>query len=75
MMCYVKTVQLIDKRGLFNKQTHIFFIDYVKAFDEVNWQTLWVILKMKGISRCLIQVIKSLYKDMKIPLDLGNKLN
>lgn len=35
--------QLTDKRRQFNKDRHIAFVDYVKAFDKVNPETLWTV--------------------------------
>jgi hypothetical protein len=65
---------LVDKRHKYNLETHIAFIDYEKAFDRVNRQKLWEILPRKGTPMHTVQVIKSLYKETLICVDMGNKV-
>jgi hypothetical protein len=39
--------QVTEKRREYNLETHIAFIDYEKAFDRVNRNKLWQILKRR----------------------------
>ena len=66
--------QIIEKRREFNVETHMVFLDLEKAFDRVNWNQLWQILNRRGISYHLIEVIKSLYKNIRIQIDTGKKI-
>jgi hypothetical protein len=63
-----------DKRREYNLETHIAFVDYEKAFDPVNRQKLWEILPRKGTPMHTVQVIKSLYKETLICVDMGSKV-
>ena len=40
---------IIEKAREFQKNTYFCFIDYVKAFDNVDYNELWEILKEMGI--------------------------
>ena len=46
---------LIEKRGEFNLETHLLFIDYEKAFDNIQRQILFNILKFKTYSRHIVK--------------------
>ena len=45
---------IIEKASEFKKTIYICFIDYAKAFDSVDCNTLWKILKEMGIPDHLI---------------------
>jgi sorting nexin-29 len=45
--------QIIEKRREFNKETHIAFIDFEKAFDNVNRRILWNIMEKERIPKTL----------------------
>ena len=51
----------------------VFFIDWKKAFDHVNWTKLMQILKRTGIDWCERRLISKLYMDqrVKVRLDRG----
>lgn len=38
------------------------FIEFEKAFDSVNKETLWKIMKQYGITEKLIRLVKCMYK-------------
>ena len=67
--------ELINRRREFNLETHLAFVDYTKAFDKVNRDILWLILRKRGIPNHLINAIKSLYINTKIILNLRNSLS
>jgi len=46
----------IKKRRELNLETHLTFLDYVKAFDNVKREKLFEILKSKNISNFLLKV-------------------
>lgn len=53
--------QMIEKLYEFNVPAIFCFLDYSKAFDSVDWNHLWKVLKEMAIPGHLIQLIKSLY--------------
>ena len=52
---------IIEKAREFQKNTYFCFIDYTKAFDCVDHNKLWIILKEMGIPDHLTCLLRSLY--------------
>ena len=52
---------IIKKAREFQKNIYFCFIDYAKAFDCVDHNKLWKILKEMGISEHLTCLLRSLY--------------
>ena len=52
---------IIEKAREFQKYIYLCFIDYAKAFDCVNHNKLWKILKEMGIPDQLICLLRNLY--------------
>ena len=51
---------IIEKAREFQKNTYFYFIDYAKAFDCVDHNKLWKILKEMGIPdhpTCLLRIL------------------
>jgi hypothetical protein len=65
---------LVDKIHEYNLEMHVAFVDYEKSLDQVNRHKLWEILPRKGTPLHIVQVIKSLYKETLICVDMGNKV-
>ncbi|PZC84096.1 hypothetical protein B5X24_HaOG205818 [Helicoverpa armigera] len=55
--------QIIEKCYEFNKPVVLCFIDYSKAFDCVNWQSLLSILLEMGVPKHLAFLVQNLYAD------------
>ena len=53
--------QIIEKAREFQKNIYVWFIDYAKAFDCVDHNTLWKILKEMGIPDHLTCLLRNLY--------------
>ena len=53
------------------KKIYLLFIDYAKAFDCMNHNKLWKILKEIGISDCLTCLLKNLYAGQKATVRNG----
>ena len=52
---------IIEKAREFQINNYLCFIDYAKAFDCVDHNKLWKILKEMGIPDCLTCLLKNLY--------------
>ena len=56
---------IIEKAREFQKNIYFFFIDYAKAFDCVDHNQLWKILKEMGIPDHLTCLLRNLYADQE----------
>ena len=52
---------IMEKAREFQKNTYFCFIDYAKAFDCVDHNKLWKILKEMGIPEHLTCLLRNLY--------------
>jgi hypothetical protein len=57
--------QILERRGQFNRDTVVAFLDYSAAFDSVDRQSLWGLLKLCGIPGIFITLIKNCYNASK----------
>ena len=63
---------ITEKARTFQKNIYFCFIDYAKAFDCVDHDKLWKILKEMGISNHLICLLRNLYagQEATVKLDM-----
>ena len=61
---------IIEKAREFQKNIYFCFIGYAKAFDSVDQNKLWKILKEMGIPDHLICLLRNLYAVRKQQLEL-----
>ena len=54
-------LSIIKKAGEFQKNIYFCFIDYAKAFDCVDHNKLWKIVKEMGIPEHLTYLLRNLY--------------
>ena len=59
---------VIEKAREFQKNIYFGFIDYTKAFDCVNHNTFWKILKDRGIPDHLSCLLRNLYTGQELEL-------
>ena len=52
---------IIEKAREFQKNIYFYFIDYAKAFDCVDYNNLWKILKEMGVLDHLTCLLRNLY--------------
>jgi hypothetical protein len=64
---------MIEKRSEFNLETHIAFVDFEKAFDQVSRHLLWSFMKIRGYPQQIIKAIQSLYNESNIVINTGIK--
>ena len=61
---------IIKKAREFQKNIYFFFIDYAKAFNYVDHNQLWKILKEMGVTDHLTCLLRNLYAVRKQQLEL-----
>ena len=62
---------IIEKARLFQKNIYFCFIDYAKAFDCVDHNKLWKILKEMGIPDHLTSLLRNLYAGQEATVRIG----
>ena len=63
---------MIKKAREFQKNIYFCFIEYAKAFDCVDHNKLWKILKEMGIPDHLICLLRNLYAGQEAPVRTGH---
>ena len=63
---------IIKKAKEFQKNIYFFFIDYAKAFDYVDHNKLWKILKEMGIPDHLTCLLRNLYAGQEATVRTGH---
>ena len=63
---------IINKAREFQKNIYFCFIDYAKAFDCVDHNKLWKILKEMGIPDDLICLLRNLYAGQEATVRTGH---
>ena len=63
---------IIKKAREFQKNIYFYFIDYAKAFDCVDYNKLWKILKEMGIPDHLIHILRNLYAGQEATIRTGH---
>ena len=63
---------IIEKAREFQKNIYFCFIDYAKAFDCVDHNQLWKILKEMGIPDHLTCLLRNLYADQEATVRTGH---
>ena len=61
-----------SKKEEFQKNIYFYFIDYAKAFDCVDHNKLWKILKEMGIPDHLICLLRNLYAGQEATVRIGH---
>ena len=62
----------MKKAGEFQKNIYFCFIEYAKAFDHVDHNKLWKILKEVGIQHPLTCLLRNLYAGQESTVRTGH---
>ena len=62
----LSTCWIMEKAREFQKNIYFCFINYAKAFDCVEYNKLWKILKEMGIPNHLICLLRNLYAGQEV---------
>ena len=61
----IATLRIIVEQSIeWNSSLYINFVDYEKAFDSLDRETLWKILRHYGVPMKLVHMIKNSYEGM-----------
>ena len=63
---------ILEKAKEFQKSIYFCFIDYAKAFDCVDYNKLWKILKITGIPDHLTYPLRNLYAGQEATVRTGH---
>ena len=63
----------MEKAREFQKNIYFCFIEYAKAFDSVDHNKLWKILKEMGIPDNLTFLLRNLYAGQEATISTGNE--
>ena len=63
---------IVEKAREFQKNIYFYFMDYAKAFDCVDHNKLWKILKEMGIPDHLTCLLRNLYADQEATVRIGH---
>ena len=66
---------IVEQTSEWNSPLYINFIDYEKAFDSVDRETLWKLLRHYGIPEKITSLIKCIYKDMNCKVNHAGQLS
>ena len=64
---------IIEKAREFQKNIYFFLVDYTKAFDYVDHNKLWKILKEMGIPDHLTYLLRNQYADQEATVRTGHE--
>ena len=64
---------IMEKAREFQKNIYFCFIDYAEAFDCVDHNQLWTILKEMGIPDHLTCLLRNLYADQETTVRTGHR--
>ena len=62
---------IIEKAREFQKNIYFCFVDYAKAFDCVDQNKLWKILKKMGIPDHLTCLLRNLFAGQEVAVRIG----
>ena len=64
---------IVEQSLEWNATMYLIFVDYEKAFDSINRETLWKIMKSYGIPQKFIMMVKAFYRNSKVAVLHGGK--
>ena len=72
----IATLRIIVEQSLeWNSPLYVNFIDYEKAFDSVDRETLWKLLRHYGVPEKITNLIRCIYQDMSCKVNHAGQLS
>ena len=66
--------QLAEKAIEHRAKQFLIFVDLKKAYDSVPSEALWMALRKLGVSKVLVEIVKSFHKAMEARVRVGGEL-
>ena len=66
---------IIEQSREWNTELYMVFVDYEKAFDSIDRETLWKIMKAYGIPDKFIELVKAFYKNSRAAVLHGDGMS
>ena len=67
--------QICEKYLAEGKDVYFAFMDLEKAYDRVDRDAMWNVLRLYGVGGKLLQAVKSLYVDSKVCVRVGSEMS
>ena len=67
--------QICEKYGRKGKDVYFAFLDLEKAYDRVDREAMWNVLRLYGVGGKLLKAVKSLYVGSKACVRVGNEMS
>jgi len=64
--------QLFQKSWEYNKELHVIFVDFQKAYDSIDRTSITEILKHFHFPRKIVQLVEASIKQTKVKVKVGN---
>ena len=72
----IASLRIIVEQSLeWNSPLYINFIDYEKAFDSVDRETMWKLLRHYGVPKKIISIIRCTFQDMSCKIAHAGQLS
>ena len=65
----------IEKYMAKDKDVYFAFLDLEKAYDRVDREAMWDVLRIYGMGERLLQVVKSMYAGSKACVRVGSEIS
>lgn len=67
--------QICEKYLAKGKEVYVAFMDLEKAYDRVDREAMWNVMRLYGVGGRLLQAVKSFYKGSKACVRIGNEVS
>ena len=67
--------QILERRAKWSQETLVSFLDYSAAFDSVDRESLWLLLKVAGVPERLTELIRHMYEDSVCMVKVSGQLS
>ena len=64
---------MLEEANEYNLEIHLLFIDFRKAFDSVEHNSIWKALEQAGRDKKVIRIMRTVYRDSKTYVKIEEK--
>ena len=66
---------VVEKFLAKNKKLYVAFMDLEKAYDKVEWEALWEVLKIYGVGGKLLKAVQAFYRNSRACVRVNGKVS